>query len=464
MVANTSKRRLSSTTKMMKKPLAASNFKAKIIVKENDRIARMKAARETYSKLSKERIFKPGEPALKAAPKRVAHENNVEQKENVQRCHDSSYTPGPDFEFKPMQGSLDMIRDGRIRIHAIGRFSSIAGGRSLRPRPSLLPLGINVFDSNVSVNDQQKVREFISARCNTSVTPCKAAGSFNKTAEHNSVRSLRSVRFCMEAAIEEQRESGGDDILQGEEYAVHKQEAFGYGSTSKNSSVPAFILKERNIKTLINQEPSTSISASYERNVKMSQELPTSISASDVKKTTGSYNKKASPEPRRSLFPGGFKSTRFESSLDSTANDSQKSKTNFVHAFTLLFNMNDEEWKEVEPIMIDQLSDLLQETRQRIRKQVTTMSTMNADSSELLPPLPDRVQSSEPRKAGFCKINRRRLRNSNTELQANQEVMLINETANRTSRRSSRLRQKDPVSRMLGGDSPFVPIQGSPLY
>ncbi|KAJ1348745.1 hypothetical protein KIN20_004118 [Parelaphostrongylus tenuis] len=81
MVATASKRRLSSSTKIMKKPLATSNFKPKIVVKESDRIARMKAAREAYSKLSKDRSQKPSTSGVRTAPKKVVNEVSVETKE-----------------------------------------------------------------------------------------------------------------------------------------------------------------------------------------------------------------------------------------------------------------------------------------------------------------------------------------------------------------------------------------------
>ncbi|PIO55668.1 hypothetical protein TELCIR_22944 [Teladorsagia circumcincta] len=92
---------------------------------------------------------------------------------------------------------------------------------------------------------------------------------------------------------------------------------------------------------------------------------------------------------------------------------------------------------------------------------------MPEDTSSSLLSLPEDIP--KPPARGFRKV----IPSSHvsTDLQANQEVMLINETAKhnaspsptRLLRHSLRLRQKDPVSIALGGDSPFVPIRGSPI-
>ncbi|VDM82672.1 unnamed protein product [Strongylus vulgaris] len=145
-----------------------------------------------------------------------------------------------------MASSLDMIRNNRIRIPTAGRASSIAGSRSLGPRPSLLPLGINVFESNVSVTDQQKVREFLETRAHTGKTPKKASCSltFNPQLQQSSSRG-RSVRFCVEATISEQRESGSDEMLE-EPSNVQSTSAPDQSITSNMTTpVPQSILKKK---------------------------------------------------------------------------------------------------------------------------------------------------------------------------------------------------------------------------
>ncbi|RCN35435.1 hypothetical protein ANCCAN_18707 [Ancylostoma caninum] len=186
---------VATTSKKVDRPLskrsgAPTLFKSKLNVKENDRVARMKAAREAYSgivlenlagfcsKLSKERAIRhsgvPSRPASRT--KSVQPTENIENEPNNP---ETTSSPSHAFAFKPMKSSLDMIRNNRIRIPTSGRASSIAGARSLGPRPSLLPLGINVFESNVSVTDQQKVRDFVAARLNTGTTPKKTACSLS---------------------------------------------------------------------------------------------------------------------------------------------------------------------------------------------------------------------------------------------------------------------------------------------
>ncbi|XGW22884.1 hypothetical protein V3C99_005258 [Haemonchus contortus] len=124
----------------------------------------------------------------------------------------------------PMASSLEMIRSGGIRAKT-GRASSIASDSgSLLPRASLLPLGIHVFDSNVSVADKMKVKEFVESLCKSKLTPKKhVPHSFGADSNFDlqSAHSLRTVRICVESTIEEQRESGGDEIVS-QETVVHK--------------------------------------------------------------------------------------------------------------------------------------------------------------------------------------------------------------------------------------------------
>ncbi|KAJ1361887.1 hypothetical protein KIN20_021256 [Parelaphostrongylus tenuis] len=113
----------------MRKPLTSSNFKPKIVVKESDRIARTKAAREAYRSKSETSNIRCEKC------KKVVNEVNVETKENKRRCHDSPSarrsTLARDFVFKPVEESLDMIFNGGIRMPATGRYTSIGGSCSL---------------------------------------------------------------------------------------------------------------------------------------------------------------------------------------------------------------------------------------------------------------------------------------------------------------------------------------------
>lgn len=464
MVANTSKRRLSRGTKIMRKPLAASNFKPKIVVKENDRITRMKAAREAYSKLSRDRSQKSAVPSARTASRHDLDKVNGEAKENQHRCNDSPSfrrnTVARDFVFKPVEESLHIIRNGGIRMTSSGRYNSLGGIRSSKPRPSLLPLGINVFDSQVSASDKEKVRDFLSARCNTVTTPKKAVGSpftSNNTIGHYSLRSLRSVRFHMEAAIEEQRESDGDGVLQTKNSAKC-EEGFKREDAFKHPSAPPSILKSWSIKALMDQEPSTSI-----------------LATSGKKAPDNTFNREGTPAQEDRLYLAKSGLAPLQSPLPSNASnvsDFGRSKTEYVkgrfvpdfaQCYAHLFNMSDEEWNEVEPIMVNELADLLEERRKRINDQV---SVMNSDISESLPSLSHDILPCEPKKTGFRKIHTRQKQSSSTDLQANQEIVLINEAARNSggsSSRSLRSRLKDPVSRILGGDSPFAPIRDSPL-
>ncbi|KHJ84158.1 hypothetical protein OESDEN_16132 [Oesophagostomum dentatum] len=133
----------------------------------------------------------------------------------------------------------------------------------------------------------------------------------------------------------------------------------------------------------------------------------------------------------------------------------------------MLFNMTEEEQQNVDPIILDELIELLQSIKQR--KQ-TDAALMPSDSSLSLITLPDDIPPVKTQRAGFRRVSART--SSSADLQANQEVMLINETVQRHEvaspyqrPSSSRvLRQRNPVSKTLGGDSPFFPIRGSPFF
>ncbi|KAL6742745.1 hypothetical protein Aduo_015864 [Ancylostoma duodenale] len=234
-----------------------TSFKSKLNVKENDRVARMKAAREAYSKLSKERAVRHSGVHSRPASKTKTVQPTTENIENEAQNPETTSSPSRAFAFKPMASSLDMIRNNRIRIPTAGRASSIAGARSLGPRPSLLPLGINVFESNVSVTDQQKVRDFVAARLNTGTTPKKTACSlsFEPQTDGSSARGSRTVRFCVEATISEQRESGSDEILQGVSES-QSESLQDQPSTSAITPVPQSILKKK-VKSPMFRKPSS---------------------------------------------------------------------------------------------------------------------------------------------------------------------------------------------------------------
>ncbi|KAJ1348744.1 hypothetical protein KIN20_004117 [Parelaphostrongylus tenuis] len=357
-----------------------------------------------------------------------------------------------------------MIRNGGFRMPATGRYSSIGGIRSSKPRPSLLPLGINVFDSKVSASDKEKVRDFLSARCNAAVTPSKMAASpltSDNTAGPYSLRSSRSVRFRMEAAIEEQRESDGDAVLQPESTVKSEGVDFQRGNTNtfKSPFAPSSILKSRNLKAVVDQEPSTSsMLASY------GIRTPADTSRKEV--TPGREHYPFLAKARRALLQSPLPSDiSTDADFGGNKNGCVNSRCvpNFDQCcYTHLFNMSEEDWSKVEPIMVNQLADLLQERRERINEQANIRDT---DMSESLASLPDDILPCEPKKTGFRRIDRRQKQNSSVDLQANQEIVLINESARNggSARRLSRLRLKDPVSRIIGGDSPFAPIRDSPL-
>ncbi|RCN35436.1 hypothetical protein ANCCAN_18708 [Ancylostoma caninum] len=132
-------------------------------------------------------------------------------------------------------------------------------------------------------------------------------------------------------------------------------------------------------------------------------------------------------------------------------------ETDFVKSYTTLFNMKYEQWKKVEPIMLDELIEMLKDTRETIRND---SALMPADTSLSLISIPDDLPQLRRPKTGFRRVVSRAEASSN-DLKANQEVMLINEygkrqavaSPSRIRRSSQRLRLKDPVSRALSGDS-----------
>ncbi|VDM72726.1 unnamed protein product [Strongylus vulgaris] len=118
--------------------------------------------------------------------------------------------------------------------------------------------------------------------------------------------------------------------------------------------------------------------------------------------------------------------------------------------------MKFEEWKVVEPIMLNELIEHLQNMREKLLNDAALMPT---DSSYSLISLPDDIPPSKPKKTGFRRFSSK-ARPSNGDLQANQEVMLINESGQQLaalapSKSASlrQLRQRNPVSKTLGGDS-----------
>ncbi|KAK6059133.1 hypothetical protein COOONC_03237 [Cooperia oncophora] len=132
-------------------------MKAKISIKENDRIARMKAAREAYRYLTQDfEVLEIAERFFSFARQKQLSD---QRKDKNEEAH-GEIAQFLKARLKPMASSLEAIRNGGIRTET-GRASYIAGARSLAPRPSLLPLGINIFESNVSFTDKMKVRNFI---------------------------------------------------------------------------------------------------------------------------------------------------------------------------------------------------------------------------------------------------------------------------------------------------------------
>ncbi|VDL77120.1 unnamed protein product [Nippostrongylus brasiliensis] len=290
-------------------------------------------------------------------------------------------TPSPSraVPFKPMESSLAMIENNSLRMPNTGRASSIGGARSLAPRPSLLPLGINVFDTNVSVNDKLKVRDFVSSLRSATATPKRSTFGSDRMHEMPSAHTTRTVRFFAADTIQEQRESGGEEILQA---AVPEKDNNKGVELGAGDYVPHSILKKKQKKEAVFSSPA-GVSSASSRN-------------------------------RR------------------TSNESAISQ-----AYTCLA-----------------LAALLPDD----------------DTSSSLLSLPEDLSNvPKPNRRGFRKITPR---NSSSDLQANQEVMLINEAAktqvtpspSRVSRLATRLRLKDPVSSTLGGDSPFMSINASPFF
>ncbi|KAK6753057.1 hypothetical protein RB195_012579 [Necator americanus] len=456
MVANSSKKEEKSS--LSKRSGGNVLFKSKSNVKESERIARMKAAREMYSKLSKERSLKHPDVSSKPGAKKHPETIGNNDKENEPLSTENTSSPSRAFVFKPMASSMDMIRNNRIRVPNTRRASSIAGGRLLGPRPSLLPLGINVFDTNVSITDKQKVRDFVAGRLNTGTTPKKTAScsfDFDPQSEQLSARGSRSVRFRVEATITEQRESGSDEMLRAD---LQHESIPCQPRTDQSIPVPQSILKSKN-KRPIFRKPSPPV---------------TPISASPATNRRGSLRKRSGPvtDPHSTRFQLSFASTTSDESssvpvVSEARATGEQQENNFSKAYTALFNMKYEQWKEVEPIMLDELIEMLEDTRQRIQNDAALMP---CDSSLSLISLPDEVVPHKTQKKGFRRVTPRGNPPS-TDLQANQEVMLINESAQRLGiasparsvRSSQRLRLKDPVSSALGGDSPFYPIS-SPFF
>ncbi|KAK5971900.1 hypothetical protein GCK32_011522 [Trichostrongylus colubriformis] len=207
-------------------------LKSKINVKENERIARMKAAREAYSKLSQARSAK------QKIDSHVLHCKNDEKRRNKPHSSSSNTSNAAAASFKPMASSLEMIHSGGIRTN-MGRASSIAGARSIVPRPSLLPLGINIFGPNVSAIDKMKVRDFIESRLNSGTTPKKAAPLPSGAGSELSSRT----QFRVGATIEEQRESFGDGVF-ADEHVIHAER---HMAPLCGSIAPHSILKKKKV-------------------------------------------------------------------------------------------------------------------------------------------------------------------------------------------------------------------------
>ncbi|WKY02056.1 hypothetical protein Q1695_015796 [Nippostrongylus brasiliensis] len=381
--------------------------------KESDRITRLKAARSAYSKLSQERAAKRVRTPPRTVP--VAPKLGRQRSEAPQDNPRPTPSPSRAVPFKPMESSLAMIENNSLRMPNTGRASSIGGARSLAPRPSLLPLGINVFDTNVSVNDKLKVRDFVSSLRSATATPKRSTFGSDRMHEMPSAHTTRTVRFFAADTIQEQRESGGEEILQA---AVPEKDNNKGVELGAGDYVPHSILKKKQKKEAVFSSPA-GVSSASSRN-------------------------------RR------------------TSNESAISQ-----AYTLLFNTTDADLKKTEPIMIDQMIELLNDMKsRRVCSLSSSILFLNAyiNTSFSLLSLPEDLSNvPKPNRRGFRKITPR---NSSSDLQANQEVMLINEAAktqvtpspSRVSRLATRLRLKDPVSSTLGGDSPFMSINASPFF
>ncbi|CAJ0590226.1 unnamed protein product [Cylicocyclus nassatus] len=443
----------SISKKSGKSPLSKRSALKTPLKGKDDRAARMKAARDAYSKLSLERAkhsdssHKP-EPSAKAfGPSRTAtttNENNIRNR-NV--------PPSPSRTFKPMASSLDMIRNNRVRIPTVGRASSIAGARSLGPRPSLLPLGINVFESNVSVTDQQKVREFLENVAHTGKTPKKPLRSLDLNEPLQSSSRGRTVRF-IEATISEQRESGSDELI--EESSNRPATSVPEQSTASSVTVPTpqSILKKKAKSPVFRRPPSP----------KATLHEPTATPTLRRRSLRTSASALVPDPPRLQLSFASSTDSEESSACVRNKGGSGDQQSDFARSYTLLFNMKDEEWRNVEPIMLTELIEHLQNKKEMVDKNAFLQPD---DSSCSLLSLPEGPTPCKPRKVGFRRVSSKT--SSNTELQANQEVMLINESGQqRVSYEEEiialprQLRQRNPVSKTLGGDSPFYPIRGSP--
>ncbi|ETN80884.1 hypothetical protein NECAME_02283, partial [Necator americanus] len=330
MVANSSKKEEKSS--LSKRFGGNVLFKSKSNVKESERIARMKAAREMYSKLSKERSLKHPDVSSKPGAKKHPETIGNNDKENEPLSTENTSSPSRAFVFKPMASSMDMIRNNRIRVPNTRRASSIAGGRLVGPRPSLLPLGINVFDTNVSITDKQKPQS-----------------------EQLSARGSRSVRFRVEATITEQRESGSDEMLRAD---LQHESIPCQPRTDQSIPVPQSILKSKNKRPIFRKPspPVTPISGS---------------AASPATNRRGSLRKRSGPvtDPHSTRFQLSFASTTSDESssvpvVSEARATGEQQENNFSKAYTALFNMKYEQWKEVEPIMLDELIEMLEDTRQ----------------------------------------------------------------------------------------------------
>ncbi|KAK5979581.1 hypothetical protein GCK32_010517 [Trichostrongylus colubriformis] len=162
---------------------------------------------------------------------------------------------------------------------------------------------------------------------------------------------------------------------------------------------------------------------------------------------------------KKSLLPSTL--SEWDGSVAATGEmnlSSDKRVSDFVHSYIKLFNMTDEGWHSIEPIMLDELIGLLKDKKKWLDEQAALMPV---DTSSSLLSLPEGIH--KPCSRGFCKVVHNPRRNGNTDLHidhAYQEVMLINETKKHghTSpvtlmHYSLRSRQKDSVSFAMGEDS-----------
>lgn len=426
------------------------------ITKGEDRVARLKAAREKYSNLSKERSTK--------RPKPTEQSSSINPRREPLRPQNPP-SPSRIVGFKPMASSLEMIRNNSVRIPSSGRASSFGRTKSLGPRPSLLPLGINVFDPKVSISDQMKVREFVAARLSsTGHTPKKSAPLLFAMEHHfeaPSARSSRAVRFCVDEAIQEQRESGGDEVVQRE--SVLHNEVKEDDPCGSGNAVPHSILK----RTKTSLMPGTS----SESTKSVLSEAPSAVLGSGRTPARTRLSRPSDhPTPLPRLWSASTASTASEEEPSSRPTTSGQNASGFTQAYTILLNLKEDEWRTAEPVMFDELFELMQNWKKR---RAAEAALLPADSSCSLISLPDDLpKPAVRRKLGFRKVNPGSNQSSSSDLQANQEVMLINEAAKgepspspiESRRTCSRLRLRDPVSKTLGGDSPFYPIRRSPFF